>query len=460
MSSTPFIYEDRSLAHLVTEMHDHMARYGYSNVQVPAIAEVNLFLQKAGDQIIESLLTFERFGGQLALRPEFTALAAHRYATAHPNGGHIARWQFNGSVFREDQAHRGYQQTSIGAELFGLAPPLADAEMIVMAARGLLDVVGVTDLRLSLGHAGLLRAALQRFGLDERTEQFLLTQVHTHGADLAAQRADIIALFDDQFTVGGANAPASSSSDVQSGTQQMLDVMLDATHMGQTMGGRTRQDIVQRMLRKTSRALHRDQVVTALDFLTEWTTASDVKSLHNLLSHDAIGPLDEFTSLLDQLSGGGLPDDIIQVTPALVRDWNYYTGVVFQFGNASGASFGGGGRYDELAQLLGANATIPAIGFAYYMDDLLANYKPATDDKAQPRLHLLTAIDDDTTAIQWASHLRAAGWTVLVYPVTANHPNDGIVLQQSGDTLILDNISYHLTDGDMLLNALNEGMQS
>ena len=68
------IYENAKLTSFVNQVHQHMSRYGYQHAQVPAIAPADLFLAKAGDQIIMNLFTFDRFGQQLALRPEFTAL--------------------------------------------------------------------------------------------------------------------------------------------------------------------------------------------------------------------------------------------------------------------------------------------------------------------------------------------------------------------------------------------------
>ncbi|MEO0561368.1 MAG: ATP phosphoribosyltransferase regulatory subunit, partial [Chloroflexota bacterium] len=219
MTATPFIYENHHLTDLVAALYTHMRRYGYENVQVPAIADVDLFLKKAGDQVIESLFTFERFGKQLALRPEFTALAAHRYAQSHPQGGYVARWQFNGSIFLENHTQQRYQQMSIGAELIGVNTPLADAEIITMATTGLSEVARVSGLKLSVGHIGLLRAALKQFQLDERTEQFLLAQVSQYD-DIGDHAGDILARFDADFTVPNTTT-SNESPAVKDGTQQM-----------------------------------------------------------------------------------------------------------------------------------------------------------------------------------------------------------------------------------------------
>lgn len=61
----------------------------------------------------------------------------------------------------------------------------------------------------------------------------------------------------------------------------------------------------------------------------------------------------------------------------LVRGLDYYTKTVFEFwDNTTGAqnAIGGGGRYDDLAELLGGPAT-PAVGFSAGIERIIANMK-------------------------------------------------------------------------------------
>src|SRR5690606_11335496 len=76
-----------------------MNSFGYTIMEMPVIENADLFLTKAGDQVIEKLFTFERYGQQLALRPEFTAAAAYHYANSGNNA--VVRWQFHGAIFEE-----------------------------------------------------------------------------------------------------------------------------------------------------------------------------------------------------------------------------------------------------------------------------------------------------------------------------------------------------------------------
>src|SRR5690606_10670442 len=101
----------------------------------------------------------ERHGQELALRPEFTATAAYDYVRQQHDGARtVARWQYSGPILLEenDRAGLDYPRYSVGAELIGLPGPLAEAEIMAMAVDGA-RAAGLTDVRLQIGHVGLMR---------------------------------------------------------------------------------------------------------------------------------------------------------------------------------------------------------------------------------------------------------------------------------------------------------------
>ena len=261
--------QDQVVNLLASRLDQFMTRYGYEKIETPIIQPAELFLTKAGDQIIHRLFTFERLGRQLALRPEFTALAAHTYATqftAEPL--QVVRWQFGGPVFED--ASGDYQSFSIGAELLGMSGAIAEAEIIALAANGAADS-GLERWSLVIGHAQLMRVLLERFKLDNRTQRFLL---HHLPALKQSGKSYILDQLDKLLLGKGAQEDLGIENVSEISTQQMLDVLLDATQHGTTMGGRTRHDIVRRLLQKRQRATERGQVVAALDFLEAWSAIS------------------------------------------------------------------------------------------------------------------------------------------------------------------------------------------
>jgi len=389
-----------------------MSSFGYEILETPILDSADLFLTRAGDQIISRLFTFERFGQQLALRPEFTAAAAHAYITSQRTA--IARWQFAGAIFEDDGSE--FQKLSVGAELIGMAGVSADAEIMAMAAGGL-DDVGIRGWRIVIGHVQLMRQLLKRYRLDVRTERFLLNHLHTlkeYG------RERILAELDRLLLV----RPDSSLDEVDLNvvnTQQMLDVLLDATQHGATMGGRTRDDIVRRLLQKRQRAAERTEILAALDFLEAWsaiigdaeTAFQQIERLIGVEDNEARQTLDQWRETIRLLEVYGIPVEHTLIQPGLARNWDYYTGIVFEI--HGDVLLAGGGRYDELTRLIGGEQETPAVGFVYYLDQLARAV--ATPLEAERIVPISFAPNKAAEAVQWAQVLRRNGIAAEIIPL-------------------------------------------
>jgi histidyl-tRNA synthetase len=104
------------------------------------------------------------------------------------------------------------------------------------------------------------------------------------------------------------------------------------------------------------------------------------------------------------------------VNPNLVRGFDYYTGVVWEV-TASGLgaqnALGGGGRYDNLVELLGGRPT-PGVGFGSGLERLLIALDAQGVQLPAPRRPLLWLIahGEAARAAQWQRlrELRAAGF--------------------------------------------------
>lgn len=392
-------------------LQKEMALYGYKLMEVPMIEEADIFLTRAGDNIIERLFTFERFGRLLALRPEFTAAVAHYYSQAQLN--EPVRWQLSGLIFEDEPSNisRQYERHNIGAEFLGQSGIAADAEIIAMAAQGIAKI-GIANWQLVLGHVGLLRHLLTRFRLDSRAERLLLAQRETlkrEGKEAA------LANLQGVISLPTENIPQVPDSGSSGQTQYMLDVLLDSTRYGTTMGGRSRHEIAQRLLKKRERALELEQFVVALDFLEAWSklsgTASEIIPAIEVFieSNDTKGQalLNSWQSTLELLEAYGIPKDRILLQPDLSKNWDYYTGLVFGLRDGE-TVLASGGRYDGLTQLFGADA-VPAVGFVYYSQALLESQNAASSQK----IYSLSA-NDEKTAVLWASALRESGISVAL----------------------------------------------
>ncbi|MDP6453775.1 MAG: ATP phosphoribosyltransferase regulatory subunit, partial [SAR202 cluster bacterium] len=80
-------------------------------------------------------------------------------------------------------------------------------------------------------------------------------------------------------------------------------------------------------------------------------------------------------SVIEQLDASGFPMESVTVDLSLARGLAYYTGLVFeaQVINSQGeqAPIGGGGRYDGLVKALGGVRDMPALGFAFNIEQII-----------------------------------------------------------------------------------------
>lgn len=448
-----------AIRQLENQFIDHMAAYGYTLLHVPVIGEADLFLTRAGDKIIDRLFTFDRHGKLLALRPEFTAAAAQYYVQQRYEG--VKRWQFSGVVFEDspEQPNRQYQKRSIGAELIGLAGHMAEAEIVAMATHAIRKT-SLTGWKIVSGHVGLQLHLLNRYNLDSRTYRLLLSQREAlknpaQGKDYALEQIEQML----SGYVERQDAPASIMQDDMP-TRQMLDVLLDSTRYGTTMGGRTRHDIAHRLLQKRERGLEHDQILAALDFLADWLTISHPMGeafarIETIIGDDEIAQkmLAEWQQTLMHLADYDIDPASVIVQPDLARNWEYYTGFVFGLRlDQNGEYIIGGGRYDELARVVGAVDNVPAVGFACYVDTLLT----ALDNPQKQRSSIAVS---GVSAAKWAHQLRNAGLPVLLEnenKPSANEAYITTVVILDDDVAVFDEQRFTWQQRDALTEQLRQ----
>lgn len=452
--------EARQLQQIATYLQDHMTLYGYELIETPIIEDADLFLTKAGDKIAEQLFTFERYGNLLALRPEFTAAAARLYAR-NRTPGDLVRWQFNGSVFVDDPRRNGqrqYQQNSAGAEIIGMDGPAADAEIAAMAVHGL-TAYDLRDWTLYLGHVGLTRRLLARYELDERTQRFILNHRHLLRQGDAG-REKLFQQMAAYFPRGYREQHADDGA-TQDNTQNMLDSLLDTSRSSQTMGGRTREDISRRLLRKRKQAAQQTQIEEAVYFLQGWMNIRSsaewaLDDIEKFIANDsqAQAIYSEWREALTLLDAYQISFDNVVIQPDLARSWDYYTGMIFELRTDSGHLLAGGGRYDDLTRLLGAETATPAVGFAYDLDNIV--HALTTPRPKPPQLiYIAEDIESCIPAATWAHLLRQRGIAIAL--VEAPPPNAAVVLTIEDDEghARLGRRTYAFNEIELLVTTLN-----
>ncbi|AGA90656.1 histidyl-tRNA synthetase [Thioflavicoccus mobilis 8321] len=144
--------------HLESQAKRILAAYGYSEIRTPLVEVTELFKRSIGevtDIVEKEMYSFaDRNGDSLSLRPEGTASCVR---AAIENGllSQPQRLWYQGPMFRHERPQRGrYRQFhQIGVEVFGLAGPDIDLEVILMTRR-LWRALGLSGLRLEINTLG------------------------------------------------------------------------------------------------------------------------------------------------------------------------------------------------------------------------------------------------------------------------------------------------------------------
>lgn len=140
-----------------------LQNYGYSEVRMPIVESTPLFARAIGevtDVVSKEMYTFWDNDEQLTLRPEGTAgcvRAAIEHGWIYNNE---QRFWYLGPMFRHERPQKGrYRQFhQVGVEIFGIANPEIDVELILLTAR-LWKELGIFEhVTLQLNSIGSLQA--------------------------------------------------------------------------------------------------------------------------------------------------------------------------------------------------------------------------------------------------------------------------------------------------------------
>lgn len=150
-----------------------------------------------------------------------------------------------------------------------------------------------------------------------------------------------------------------------------------------------------------------------------------LRALPALRGHDALArarllagtgesreALDVLEAVVAAVAVHGLPARV-DVDLALIRDFDYYSGVVFEaYGPRAGMPLLGGGRYDGLLARFGHDA--PATGFAIGLEHVLDTVRSGDGRRRPIAVHCGAGAYAD--GVRVASLLRAAGIAAIVAP--------------------------------------------
>jgi histidyl-tRNA synthetase len=334
-------------------------RFGFEEVDAPIVEHAELFIRKAGEEIVEQLYHFTLHDRHLALRPELTPSLA-RMVTARAGALRLPlRWFSIPQCWRYERATRGRRREHYqwNLDIWGEPGVAAEAELIA-AVFAVLDRLGLEpgDVRLRLNSRALLEETLRGRFLAGRPEVFaplcvVVDKLGKIGADaVVAQLVD----------------PAGPIRLDPGAAREVVELLTP------------------RSLEEAARHAPADSPALA-----------------------------ELRRLFELLAAYGVADRV-DFDASVVRGLAYYTGIVFEAFDRDGKlrAVCGGGRYDRLVETLGGPA-IPAVGLGFgdaVILELLEEKKrlPALG-RALDDVVLPFGEAERPAAICLASRLRATG---------------------------------------------------
>ena len=368
-------------------LREFFTSHGYRFLETPVLEPTELFLRKSGGELAARMYTFTDPGGnQVSLRPEYTAsIIRHFLEGADEHQRHPLRVQYSGPVFRHSQVVDGHghalrQFIQVGAELLNASGPRADAEVLSLSVNAL-SSLGLRGHRLVVGDLELLGRLLGSLDLSERAMAFILGSMQDiargqEGRDAVEDRAAQLRLLESGPRQGYLRAAIGDMEEEEA--RELLHGLMEWAGAG-SLGQREPSEVVDRLLRKFRGS---DDAATLRRGLDMAYRLAGVKGeigaciegaaevvRDSGLSASVLDPLQEVMDLVAAELNSGPP---LELDLGLARGLAYYTGIVFEIVHLDfEAPLGGGGRYDGLARALGSPSEVPALGFAYNLEQLL-----------------------------------------------------------------------------------------
>lgn len=134
--------------------------YGYGEIATPVFEFTDVFHRTLGDTsdvVTKETYTFTDRGGEsLTLRPEFTAAVVRAFISNGLQEKLPFKAYYCGPAFRYERPQKGRlrQFHQFGAELLGIAEPIADIEMIALADQALAALGLRQHIRLEINSLG------------------------------------------------------------------------------------------------------------------------------------------------------------------------------------------------------------------------------------------------------------------------------------------------------------------
>ncbi|MEM5471978.1 ATP phosphoribosyltransferase regulatory subunit [Hoeflea sp. AS60] len=340
-------------------------------VDIPVIQPAEPFLDMAGEDLRRRIfLTESETGESLCLRPEFTIPVCSAHIAE--NVATPRRYSYLGQVFRQ-RREGGNEFFQAGVEDLGEPDEAgADARALSEARALIAEFAPAASLSIILGDQAVFEAVVAGLGLPAGWQKRL---IHAFGNEQA-----LIAMIARLANPDSATQPDPSvagflaNGDVD-GLEAHIEDVMQATGYS-TNASRSPAEIAARLIDKqaldatrlSAGSLEALKAFLALDVPLD-RAASKLADFARDAGLDISVAQQAFEARLNALAERGEDLSVIRWRAAFGRPLDYYTGLVFEISASDhNLVLAGGGRYDRMMTLLGANEPIPAVGFSLWLD--------------------------------------------------------------------------------------------
>jgi len=302
------VFKRRFLENKISQVFN---KWGYQEIITPTFEFYEMLSKGAGSIIKKEMIKFfDRKGNIVALRPEMTSPIARVTSTKLKREPKPFRFYYISNVFRYDDLKTGKQKefNQAGVELIGVNSKKADAEVIALVVECLKNS-GLKKFFIDIGHVNFFNGIMQSIKVKEERKQEIKE-----------------AILNKDFV--------------------LLEKMLSFPDI---------KDKEKEFILKIPTLRGKEEVLEEAE-----------KIISNRLS---ISALKEIKGVYNLLKNYGL-EEYILMDLGIIRDFDYYTGIIFEgYTDYLGFPVCGGGRYDNLCSKFGEN--LPSTGFAIGLERLI-----------------------------------------------------------------------------------------
>jgi len=331
---------------------DTCLQWGYQEVRTPALEYLYLFtsvgtLTPGMLRRVYSFLDWDGWSGErVVLKPDGTIPVARFYIDNLKKG--LARLFYVTNVFMfEETGKKSREKWQCGAELIGENSVITDGELMALAL-DVLKRLGLTNIKIRISHAGLIRALLEEMELSPQEKSRIFDQILDGDLKILA--------------------------DIRPDKPELIQVL----------------SLLLKLKGKSPGLLKNIRVISA-------------KKLPRFKPS-----LDNFIGVVDLMENLGCD---YKIDLASGKGFEYYTGIIFHL-SIGKEIIGGGGRYDELIPQMGGRDTPAAGFALYMDNLMRIIETEGIEEPITKKVLLSIAPEAVKKGFETAAMLREAGMTV------------------------------------------------